>query len=76
MKEITNEFIVICDEGRPILGRKTATKLQVLRLGLHVSSVSTQDVVDKYQGCFHGVGKLNDYQPWGDPFVRSYAQSK
>ena len=48
-KEITSEFLVICNEGRPILGRKTATELQVLRLGLHVNAVSTQD---KYQSMF------------------------
>ena len=61
-KEITAEFIVICNEHRPILGRKTATELQVLRLGLHVYVVSTQDIVDKYQACFEGVaiGKLNE----------------
>ena len=47
-KEITAEFIVICNEDRPIPGRKTATELQVLRLGLHVNVVSTQHIVDKY----------------------------
>ena len=61
-KEITAEFIVICKVGRPILGRKTATELQVIRLGLKVNYVSTQDVVDKNQACFEGVGKLNAYQ--------------
>ena len=61
-KEITAEFIVICNEGRRTLGRKTATELQVLRLGLHVNAVSTRDIVNKYQACFEGVGKLNDYQ--------------
>ena len=38
-KEITAEFVVICNEGRTILGRKLATELQVLRLGLHVNVV-------------------------------------
>ena len=28
-KEITAEFIVICEVGRPILGRKTATELDL-----------------------------------------------
>ena len=55
-KEITAEFIVICNKGRRTLGRKTATELQVFRLGLHVNAVSTQDIVDKYQACFEEVG--------------------
>ena len=40
--------------SQPVLGRKTATELQILRLGLHVNVVSTQDIVDKYQTCFEG----------------------
>ena len=61
-KEATAEFIVICNEGRPILGRKTATELQVPRLGPQFNAVSTQNIVDKYKACFEGVGKMTDYQ--------------
>jgi len=61
-KETTAEFIVICNEGRPIMGRKTATELQVLRLGSQINAVSTQNIVDKYKACFEGVGKMTDYQ--------------
>ena len=61
-KEVTAEFIVICNEGRPIMGRKTAMELDVLRLGPQVNVVSTPDIVHKYKACFEGVGKLTDYQ--------------
>jgi len=61
-KDVTAEFIVICNEGRPILGRKTAMELDVLRLGLQVNAVNTPDLVDKYKACFEGVGELTDYQ--------------
>ena len=61
-KDVTAEFIVICNEGRPIIGRKTAMELDVLRLGPQVNAVSTPDLVDKYKACFEGVGKLTDYQ--------------
>ena len=60
--DVTAEFIVICNEGRPIMGRKTAMELDVLRLGPQVNVVCTPDLVDKYKACFEGVGKLTDYQ--------------
>lgn len=61
-KDVTAELIVICNEGRPIMGRKTAMEFDVLRLGPHINAVSTPDLVDKYKACFKGVGKLTDYQ--------------
>ena len=61
-KDVTAEFIVISNEGRPLMGRKTAMELDVLRLGPKVNAVSTPDLVDKYKACFEGVGKLTDYQ--------------
>ena len=61
-KDTTAKFIVICNEGRTIIGRKTSTELDVLRLGPQVNAVSTPDLVDKYKACFEGVGKLSDYQ--------------
>ena len=60
-KDVTAEFIVISNEGRPIMGRKTAMELDVLRLGPQVNAVSTPDLVDKHKACFEGVGKLTDY---------------
>ena len=56
-KDVTAEFIVIRNEGRPIMGRKTAMELDALRLGPQVNVVSTPDLVDKYKACFEGVGK-------------------
>lgn len=38
-KDATAEFIVICNEGRPIMGRKTAMELDVLRLGPQVNAM-------------------------------------
>ena len=61
-KKVTAEFIVIGSEGRPVMGRKTAMELDVLRLGPWVNAVSTPDIVDKYKACFEGVGKLTDDQ--------------
>ena len=61
-KETTAEFSVICNEVRSIMGRKTATELQVPRLGPQINAVSTRNIVDKYKACFGGVGKMTDYQ--------------
>jgi len=61
-KYVTAEFIVICNEGRPIMGRKTALGLDILRLGPQLNAISTPDLVDKYKAYFEGVGKLTDYQ--------------
>lgn len=60
-KDVIVEFIVICNEGRLIMGRKIVMELDVLRLGLQVNVVSILDFVDKYKVCFEGVGKLIDY---------------
>ena len=56
--------------GRPLLGRNTAEKLKVLRVGpvsgVHVSSVMTEgsdtDIRKGYADILTGVGKLKDYQ--------------
>ena len=61
-KDVTAEFIIICNEGRSIMIGKTAMELDVPRLGPQVNAVSTPDLVDKYKACFKGVGKLTDYQ--------------
>jgi len=44
------------------MGRKTATELQVLRLGPQIKAVNTKNIVDKYKACLEGVGKMTDYQ--------------
>ena len=48
-KDVAAEFIAICNEGRPIISRKTAMDLDVLRLGPPVNAISTSDLVDKYK---------------------------
>lgn len=39
------EFLVICNEGRPVMGRKTTTGLQVPRLGPQVNTLCRQNIV-------------------------------
>ena len=65
-----DEFTVFKGTGRPLLGRNTAEKLKVLRVGpvsgVHVSSVMTEDsdtdIREGYADILTGVGKLKDYQ--------------
>lgn len=57
------EFVVIDGLGRPILGRKTAKRLGVLKVG-EINSVETEteDIVKNYTELFEGIGKLKNYQ--------------
>ena len=65
-----DEFTVIKGDGRPLLGRKTAEQLDVLRVGPEKEeeaySVTEQgndvDIREKYPALFNGVGKLNGYK--------------
>ena len=65
-----DEFTVIRGTGRPLLGRSTAEKLKVLRVGPasgpQVCSVmaegSDEDIREEYADILTGVGKLKDYQ--------------
>ena len=69
-KKCVDEFTVFKGTGRPLLGRNTAEKLKVLRVGhvsgVHVSSVMTEgsdtDIRKGYADILTGVGKLKDYQ--------------
>ncbi|KAK3092068.1 hypothetical protein FSP39_024885 [Pinctada imbricata] len=62
------EFIVIEGEGQCLLGRDTATKLNLLRLGPEVNAVSGEGstgkhpVLTKYASAFTGLGKLKDFK--------------
>ena len=62
------EFIVVKNTGKSILGRSTAEKLNVLRVGPPngVYTVTTEgsdeDIVARYPKLFEGVGKLKDYE--------------
>ncbi len=68
--QCTDEFIVIKGTGRTLLGKITAQKLNVLRVGPpsipHVYSVTTEgnsaDFREEFADVFNGVGKLKDYK--------------
>ena len=62
-----DEFTVVKGPGRPLLGKNTAEKLGVLRVGPDVCSLtavkgSDADIREKYAEVFTGVGKLKDFQ--------------
>ena len=60
------EFRVVKGEGVPLLGRDSAMKLGVLKIGVDVAAVSESDVKEKivreYPNVFEGVGVLKDRQ--------------
>ena len=59
------EFIVIKGEHVPLLGKTTATKLGLLRLGpstINAVQENMETIIDKHRECFKGVGKLKDFQ--------------
>ncbi|PFX28322.1 Uncharacterized protein K02A2.6 [Stylophora pistillata] len=60
-----DELIVVKGPGRPLLGKNTAEKLGVLRVGPDVCSLTTEgsdaDIHEKYREVFTGVGKLKDF---------------
>ena len=58
------EFTVIEGKGQALLGRETATQLNVLCLGeeVRVHVLKQEDIFDKYKSCFEGLGKLKDFQ--------------
>lgn len=61
-RETTAEFLVIKGEGTPLLGRKTATELGTLKVGVDVAAICEEDIFTKYPTVFQGVGKLNSRQ--------------
>ena len=65
--EIVAKFVVVHNEHAGcLLRRQTATRLELLRVGPHVSSinhaVSPDSLRQQYPSVFDGVGKLTDYQ--------------
>ena len=67
--ELSNvDFIVIEGEGQTLLGRDTAKKLNLLRVGPEVNTVSDkpedtkQRMLREHKSCFTGLGKLKDFQ--------------
>ena len=61
-----DEFTVVKGPGRSRLGKNTAEKLGVLRVGPDVCSLTVEgsdaDIREKYREVFTGVGKLKDFQ--------------
>lgn len=72
------EFIVIKGNGEPLLGKETATRLGVLKIGTDVFAVSDlrQVLQQQYPEVFKGVGKLKTRQVrlHINPEVRPVAQ--
>ena len=69
-EECVDEFTVIKSTGKPRLGRSTAEKLKVLRVGpaigpqvcSMVTEGSDRDIREEYGDILTGVGKLKGYQ--------------
>ena len=61
-----DKFTVVKGPGRPLLGKNTAEKLGMLRVGPDVCSLTAEgsdaDIREKYIEVFTGVGKLKDFQ--------------
>ena len=72
------EFLVVQGRGVPLLGRKTATQLGVLKIGVGVAAVSDVASTLKldYPEVFNGIGKLNSRKITLhiDPDVKPVAQ--
>lgn len=72
------EFIVIRGNGEPLLGKVTAVKLGVLKIGENVAAVTDlkHSLKEQYPKVFKGVGKLNTKQIslYIDPNVKPVAQ--
>ena len=62
-KHVTTEFTVIEEKGEPLLGRKTAVELGVLKLQVPKQFVNNvTDHIARHRALLHGIGKLEDYQ--------------
>jgi len=63
-QKVEAEFVVIDGKGQSILGKKTATELGILRVGIpeKVNQLSVDELVNKYPHLFQGVGRLKDYE--------------
>ena len=59
--EMDDEFVVIEGKGQPLLGRDTATRLGILKVGFGVNMVN-EDIRLEFPECFNGVGKLRNYE--------------
>ena len=58
------EFHVIAGNGKPLLGRKSATELDLLHIGSVncMRKSTTDEIIGSYQDRFTGLGKLKDFK--------------
>ncbi|XP_053380108.1 uncharacterized protein LOC128548738 [Mercenaria mercenaria] len=57
------EFLVTDTVCGSLLGYRTATALKVLKIGANINTLeSNEEFKRKYPECFHGTGKLKDFQ--------------
>ena len=72
------EFLLIKEKGAPLLGKGTAMKLGVLKVGVDIATVTVTKptLQQKYPEVFSGVRKLKTGQGTHhiDPIVRPVAQ--
>ena len=64
---MTGEFFVTEEKGQPLLGRKTASELGILKIEIaDVNRIEgnelKQRMKEKFPACFKGTGKLKDFQ--------------
>lgn len=75
---VSAEFIVIKGTGEPLLGRDTAMKLGVLKIGTNIAAITDlkQTLHSQYPEVFKGVGKLKTKQIslYIDPNVQPVAR--
>ena len=56
------EFVVINGKGQSLLGRETALKLNVLRLGPSINVINDQGILEQYPEVTTFYGKLKNFQ--------------
>ena len=73
------EFVVIREDGDPLLSRGTSIELKVLRIGMNIQNVAAsenEEIETEFKPLFTGFGKLNGRQIklTVDPTVKPVAQ--
>lgn len=58
--DIDAKFVVVKGQGIPLLGKETAFKLGVLKVG--INAIHAEDLAKQYPEVFTGMGKLKDTQ--------------
>lgn len=63
-KLVKANFTVIKGRGVPLLGRRTATELNVLRVGYDIAAITDEQraIKEKYPECCSGIGKMKNVQ--------------